>query len=138
LTSKSFKEEENVILDYKLQQLRLFKQLSTAYALKATFFWFLGKLKEMTGELNNVEASKSPALTNFKMLKEIAAMSAGLKALSTILASNGLEECRKCCGGNGYLLHSGVAQMSCDFLWQVTAEGDYMILSLLTAKYLLK
>jgi hypothetical protein len=25
-----------------------------------------------------------------------------------------------------------------DYLWQVTAEGDYIILSLLTAKFLIK
>jgi hypothetical protein len=49
-----------------------------------------------------------------------------------------MEEIRKCCGGNGYLLHSGIAMMSLDFLWQVTAEGDYMILSLLTSKFLMK
>ena len=28
--------------------------------------------------------------------------------------------------------------MSLDYLWQITAEGDYIILSLLTARYLLK
>ena len=77
-------------------------------------------------------------IMNVKELKEVAAMSAGLKALCTILALEGMEQCRRCCGGNGYLLNSGIAQMTLDFTWQITAEGDYMILSLLTSKFLLK
>jgi len=54
------------------------------------------------------------------------------------MAVDGIEDCRKSCGGAGYLLNSGVAQMGCDYLWQVTAEGDYIILSLLTARFLVK
>ena len=77
-------------------------------------------------------------IMNVTELKEMAAMSAGLKALCTILALEGMEQCRRCCGGNGYLLNSGIAQMTLDFTWQITAEGDYMILSLLTSKFLLK
>ena len=73
-----------------------------------------------------------------KELKETASLSAGLKALSTILASDGIEECRKACGGNGYLLSSGISAIAMDYVWQTTAEGDYMILSLLTSKFLLK
>ena len=32
----------------------------------------------------------------------------GLKAICTRLCTDGIEECRKCCGGQGYLLASGV------------------------------
>jgi hypothetical protein len=38
------------------------------------------------------------------MLPEIAASSAGLKAFCTFLTSQGIEDCRKCCGGNGYVI----------------------------------
>lgn len=51
---------------------------------------------------------------------------------------DGIEDLRKSCGGAGYLLHSGIAQLGNDYLWQVTAEGDYIILALLTARFLLK
>jgi len=71
-------------------------------------------------------------------LPEIAATSAGLKGLCTFLASQGIEDCRKCCGGNGYLLSSGIAALSQDYLWQTTAEGDWIILMLQTARYLIK
>jgi acyl-CoA oxidase len=44
-------------------------------------------------------------------LPEMHASSAGLKALCTYEGAAGLEECRKCCGGHGVLLMSGVAQV---------------------------
>lgn len=38
---------------------------------------------------------------------ELMAVSGGLKGLGTLLASEGIEDCRKSCGGNGFLLSSG-------------------------------
>ena len=37
---------------------------------------------------------------------------------------------------HGYLLSAGLSAMSQDYLWQVTAEGDYIILALLTGKHI--
>ena len=54
------------------------------------------------------------------------------------MATLGIEELRKSCGGNGYLLHSGIANIACDYLWQVTAEGDFTILALLVGIHILK
>ena len=124
-STKTFRAVEKKIVDYKIQQYRLFKQLAYAYALKFTGRWMIEQLALLEGK--NVGIIK-----NTELLKELAATSAGLKSLCT------LEDCRKCCGGNGYLLNSGIAAMSVDYLWQVTAEGDAYILSLLTGKHLLK
>jgi len=52
--------------------------------------------------------------------------------------TEGIEDCRKACGGNGYLLNSGVAANAADYVWQTTAEGDYILLMLLTGRFLLK
>lgn len=73
-----------------------------------------------------------------KIVKEFAALSAGMKSFCTKIAIDGVEDLRKSTGGAGYLLHSGIGQLMSDYLWQVTAEGDYIILSLLTAKFLIK
>ena len=54
------------------------------------------------------------------------------------MASEGIEDCRKCCGGNGYLLSSGISQLFLDNLLFVTVEGDYIVMSLLTGKFLVK
>lgn len=92
----------------------------------------------MLEKLATVEGEKYGKITNTGDLKEVAALSAGLKSLCTKIAVDGIEDLRKSCGGNGYLLHSGIAFMGNDYLWQVTAEGDYIILTLLTARFLIK
>jgi acyl-CoA oxidase len=71
-------------------------------------------------------------------LPEMHAVSSGLKALTTFEGAAGLEECRKCCGGHGVLMVSGVAQMALDYTTYVTAEGDRIILELQSARYLIK
>jgi hypothetical protein len=49
-----------------------------------------------------------------------------IKGLATIISTNGIEDFRKCCGVNGYLLNSGIATIAQDsLLWP---EGDYNIL----------
>jgi acyl-CoA oxidase len=131
LTAKSYKDPEYHIIDYRIQQYRLFKQLALSYALKFTGTWMMDQIKLLEGKQPGI-------IKNTYLLKEVAATSAGLKSLCTLIATNGVEECRKCCGGNGYLLSSGVAAASVDYLWQVTAEGDASILALLTGKHLLK
>jgi flavocytochrome c len=127
----SYKTAERQILDHRIQQYRLLKQLSHAYALKFTGRWMIEQLQQLEGKQIGI-------IKNTDLLKELAATSAGLKSLTTIIATDGVEDCRKCCGGNGYLLHSGIGALSQDYLWQVTAEGDFIILSLLTARHILK
>jgi flavocytochrome c len=129
--SVSFKSEEKQIIDHKIQQYRLFKQLAHAYALKFTAKWMIEQLTAFEGTTLGV-------IKNPDVLKELSATSAGLKSLTTWVALNGVEDCRKCCGGNGYLLNSGIGALSQDYLWQITAEGDFIILGLHTARHLLK
>jgi acyl-CoA oxidase len=126
----SFKTQEYKLIDHKIQQYRLIKQLAWGYALKFTS-------KFMVSQVAQLEGKNYGTISNTNVLKELAATSAGLKSLSTIIATSGIEDCRKCCGGNGYLLNSGIASMACDYLWQVTAEGDFIILALLTARHIL-
>eukprot|EP00662_Eupelagonemidae_sp_cell21_P022102 gene22103-7502_t len=47
-------------------------------------------------------------------------------------------DCRKCCGGHGYLMASGVAHQWADYAWQATAEGDPVVMLLQTARFLIK
>lgn len=120
---------ERQIIDQKIQQYRLFKQLAHAYALKFTSRWMIEQLTAF---------EEGGVIKNTDMLKELTAASAGLKSLTSIVAMNGIEDCRKCCGGNGYLLNSGIGALSQDYAWQITAEGDFIILGLHTAKHLMK
>ncbi|KAI9139905.1 acyl-CoA dehydrogenase/oxidase C-terminal [Paraphysoderma sedebokerense] len=128
--TKDYLDKENKIIDYQIQRYRVFKQLAMAYAINFTGTWMLSKFQEM--------ASGKEMLANVELLPEIAATSSGLKAFCTYFAWAGIEDCRKCCGGNGYLLNAGLAPLAANYVWQITAEGDFIILMLQTGRYLLK
>jgi hypothetical protein len=53
------------------------------------------------------------------------------------MALAGMEEGRKCCGGQGFTLSSGVAKMVLDYIPNVTYEGDRIPMALQTARVLL-
>lgn len=121
--------EEFQIVDHKIQQYRLFKQLAVGFALRFNGAWMLE-------QLHIIEGGVFGQIKTTEGLKELAMASAGLKSLCSQLAIHGTEDLRKCCGGNGYLLNSGIAAIATDYLWQVTAEGDMIILSMMTARFL--
>lgn len=125
----SYLTEEHQIIDHQIQQYRLFRQLATAYALKFAAMW-------MVDQQSSIEGGEVGVIKNSNLLKELAASSAGLKSLTSQIATSGAEDLRKTCGGNGYLLNSGIAALTCDYLWQVTAEGDMIILALSTARHI--
>jgi len=58
--------------------------------------------------------------------------------MCTKQAHDGIEDLRKCCGGHGFLMNSGIAALSVDYVWKVTAEGDWVVLLLQTARFLMK
>jgi hypothetical protein len=43
------------------------------------------------------------------------AAGAGLKSLCTVIAADGIEDLRRCCGGHGYLMSSGIAPLEADY-----------------------
>jgi acyl-CoA oxidase len=75
---------------------------------------------------------------NFGLLADLHASSSGLKSLTTTMAVESLEDCRRACGGHGYSLFSGLGQFYQDYVPNVTWEGDNYILTQQTARYLLK
>jgi len=61
---------------------------------------------------------------------QVHATSAGLKSLTTTLASNGIEECRKCCGGHGYSKAAALSDLFVNFVPACTYEGDNTVCSI--------
>lgn len=45
------------------------------------------------------------------------------QAVCTRISADGIEDCRKACGGHGYLSSSGLPELSGNFLQQCTVEG---------------
>eukprot|EP01065_Artemidia_motanka_P020324 TRINITY_DN2433_c7_g1_i1.p1 TRINITY_DN2433_c7_g1~~TRINITY_DN2433_c7_g1_i1.p1 ORF type:complete len:702 (+),score=237.82 TRINITY_DN2433_c7_g1_i1:62-2167(+) len=128
--SAAYTSEERPIIDYQNQQLRVFRQLAFAYAMV-----FTGKgMSDMMGSAAGAGATGMSS----EDISEMVGVSAGLKAVCTMATADGLEDCRKCCGGHGVLLSSGIAAMARDYLPTVTAEGDRVVLELTSAKYLIR
>jgi acyl-CoA oxidase len=124
----SFRSEENAIMDYKLNQFKLLKELSLSFAIRVTSNWLSERMAYLQENQNAVGDD----------LPEIHASAAGLKGYCCNAAAVGIEELRKTCGGAGYLLASGIAQMEADYKWRATAEGDTVVMLLQTARYLMK
>jgi acyl-CoA oxidase len=125
--------QELQVLDYPTQQFRLLPLLASAFA-----FHFMGR--RLASSIRETEASlktmSGPELAA-RMARTHAATS-GLKSLCTRIAADGIEDCRKCCGGHGYLLASGLPEIMCDFLQQCTVEGDNWVICQQTTGHLLK
>jgi len=71
-------------------------------------------------------------------LADLHAASCGLKSLASSIAAEGLEVCRRACGGHGYSSFSGIGPWYADYLPTTTWEGDNYMLSQQVARYLLK
>ncbi|KAL8283794.1 hypothetical protein RQP46_005226 [Phenoliferia psychrophenolica] len=116
------------VLDYQLVQARVFPVLVQALASQFTgrqmFKLYLDNQSNITkGDLS--------------LLADTHASSSGLKSLCSIMASEGIETCRRACGGHGYSLASGLGSMYADYLPTVTWEGDSYMLTQQCSRYLL-
>ncbi|KAG7402328.1 hypothetical protein PHYBOEH_000036 [Phytophthora boehmeriae] len=122
-------KEELSVLDYQTQQYRLLPLLAAAYAIVLTGNQVDSFSLVLADQIKRGDLSK---------LQVGHAMSCGLKVLTSDLACNGIETCRRACGGHGYLLSSGLPILLGDILQTVTAEGENFVLSQQTARALLK
>lgn len=135
---------ERQIIDYQVQAYRLMKQLATCYAIQFAADFIIEKFNKMSAglfktALESADEDEEPVPDSvYDDLPELHASSSGLKGLCCWLAADGMEDCRKCCGGHGYLLASGIAHQWADYAWQATAEGDPVVMLLQTARFLVK
>ena len=129
---------ENQIIDYSVQRYRVLKWTATAYAIRSATRWLVDRRHQVEATAKDGRGSTGvDALLDD--LPELHATGAGLKALCCVLAADGIEDLRRSCGGHGYLMSSGIAPLEQDYKGpNTTAEGDYVLLSLQTARYLMK
>eukprot|EP00250_Pteridium_aquilinum_P017481 c2364_g1_i1 orf=79-2094(+) len=120
---------ENQVLDYMTQQHRLFPLLATAYAYRFLGKWMAWLYSDVMARLESKD---------FSTLPEVHACTAGLKSLTTSVTADGIEECRKLCGGHGYLCASGLPELYAAYVPACTYEGDNVILLLQVARFLMK
>jgi acyl-CoA oxidase len=110
---------ETTILDYPAHQRRLLPALATTYALHFA-----------------VQALQARYAAGGDG-REVEAMAAGLKAYASWHTTRTLQDCRECCGGQGYLSINRIAVLMADSDVFTTFEGDNTVLLQLVAKGLL-
>lgn len=127
-----FKDEnktERKILDYQLQQEKLFPLLAQYYAMAFGSY----KLRKMVEEnLTRIQTS------DFSYLNETHIALAGTKAMYTYTNFSGIERCRLACGGHGFSHYSGIPALHLDYAANCTLEGENTVMFLQVARYLLK
>lgn len=120
---------ETQVIDYKTQQSRLFPLLASAYAFRFVGNWLKWLYTDVTQRLQ---------AGDFATLPEVHACTAGLKSLTTSVTTDAIEECRKLCGGHGYLCSSGLPELFAVYVPSCTYEGDNVVLLLQVARFLMK
>ncbi|KAF3324707.1 peroxisomal acyl-coenzyme A oxidase 1-like isoform X1 [Carex littledalei] len=120
---------ESAVINYKTQQNRLFPLIASAYAFRFVGEWLKSLYTDVTQRLQ---------ANDFSTLAEAHACTAGLKSLTTSFTADGIEECRKLCGGHGYLSSSGLPELFAVYIPACTYEGDNIVLLLQVARFLMK
>ncbi|KAH0836103.1 Peroxisomal acyl-coenzyme A oxidase 1 [Fonsecaea pedrosoi] len=126
---------EMAVLNYSMVQYRLLPLLAATFALHFTGQNMIQLYQANQAAMNGPDRSKSNADI---LLAELHASSCALKAYTSTVAGEGLETCRRACGGHGYSSFAGVGSLYADYLPTLTWEGDNFMLTQQVSRYLLK
>ena len=125
-------------------QIRLLPLLAATFALhftgrsmQALYEENQAKMKGEPRKTPDTKRSPGPEELNpgTELLADLHATSCGLKALASTTAAEGLEVCRRACGGHGYSSFSGIGSWYADYLPTTTWEGDNYMLTQQVARY---
>lgn len=121
------------VLDYTQQQHRIFPLVAASYC-----FFFTGKkLLQYLQHIEHQLVSGAGSITKTQVA-DLHASSSSLKSFCTTVAADGIEECRKACGGHGFLQCSGLPELLGSYLQNPTVEGDNHMLPQQSVRVLLK
>lgn len=145
--------KENQVINYTMVQQRLFPLLAACFALHFTGRGMIElydanqaamKKKENAGKVsedaNQTGRGAGPEELNpgADLLADLHSTSCALKSYASTVAGEGLEICRRACGGHGYSSFSGIGSWYADYLPTLTWEGDNYMLTQQVSRYLLK
>jgi acyl-CoA oxidase len=128
---------ETSVLDYPTVQIRILPLLATTFALHFSGL-AMRQLYERTRNSSASDGDRVSEDADLATLTELHSTSAGLKSLTTELAANGIETCRRAMGGHGYGGGTGLVQLNADYLSKPTVEGDNWMITQQVAQYLIK
>jgi acyl-CoA oxidase len=122
--------KETQVIDYTMQQYRLFPLVAQTYALFITGHVMMNLYDNFSAQLDKDGS--------MDLMAQVHASSSGLKSLTTTMCIEGVETCRRACGGHGYSQFSGFPEFYGNLLPNATWEGDNYILTQQTGRYLIK
>ncbi|KAG2782113.1 Peroxisomal acyl-coenzyme A oxidase 1 [Phytophthora cactorum] len=124
--------KEYPVLDYHNQQHVLLPLISLAYAAN-----FAGRAITALHD-NTLDLMRRGHGSFAAHIAEVHAVSSGLKALLADRVNDGIEQCRRLCGGCGFLQSSNLAHLFAENVGACTFEGTFDVLVKQHARYLLK
>ncbi|XP_065345183.1 peroxisomal acyl-coenzyme A oxidase 3-like [Cloeon dipterum] len=127
-------EAELPVIEYQLQQWRLFPYLCASFVLSSFGDLVIREYMDFTLRLMMGEDRANLA----DVMMEIHALLSSAKPLCSWHAQHGIQECRECCGGHGYLRAAGFGQLRNDNDANCTYEGDNNVLLQQTSNWLLQ
>lgn len=127
-------QEEQTLLGYPAHREALLPHVAATYALHFAVVDLQRRFAEHASELSQAREDASHEEPDSR---ELEALAAGVKAISTWHAINSAQAARERCGGMGFLTLNRIAQMRCDVDVFATFEGDNTVLLQLVAKGLL-
>ena len=142
--AKEWETGENQVLNYTMVQIRLLPLLAATFALHFTGRGMMALYQEnqdrMAADVGKASSDKRSAgpeelHPGADLLADLHATSCGLKAFASTTAAEGLEVCRRACGGHGYSSFSGIGSWYADYLPTTTWEGDNYMLTQQVARY---
>jgi len=106
---------------------------------RLTAFFFTGSkiLKQLTSIQKQLTQSSIFSVTKTQVA-DLHASTSCLKSFCTSVAADGIEDCRKSCGGHGFLQASGLPELLGSYLQNPTVEGDNHMLPQQAVGVLLK
>jgi acyl-CoA oxidase len=126
--------EEWPIIEYQLQQWRLFPYLAASFVFN---HFYLSFFKDYINFYISVIYGGSQ-LEMSEMGAEIHAISCSAKAFIGWTVRDAIQECREACGGHGYLKASQFGKLRDDHDANNTYEGDNNVILQQTSNWLLK
>ncbi|KAM3069909.1 hypothetical protein ACMFMG_010618 [Clarireedia jacksonii] len=119
---------EAVIMSYKHQNYRLLSNLAKAYATL-----FASRYCNDAHRIHQQKVEKD----DYSDLPYMHMLTSGLKAWATQTAADGAEDVRRCCGGHGYIMISGLPEIFSSLTALTTLEGENYVMWQQVAKYLM-
>lgn len=111
--------EEIPIIHYKSQHYRLLTWISKAYVIHFAANSLNSQLADHFDNLIRGDTS---------MAHHLHILSSSFKAFATTISANGTEDCRKLCGGQGYLALNGLTDLIANAVAYATLEGENYVL----------